>query len=203
MELDGRIKRADFIDKSVMLRETFSFAEPMQVIQALEKYCGDHYGAMIWAFDGLSAGQYFRVWHRCIKLIWNVPLACHNYFIDHLLAAGFTPTRHKIFSRYVNFFQSLLSSCSPEVRLVANLAGRDKASTTGRNLEFISKETNLNPWVATPASVRQNLKLSSIPQGDEWRLPVLESYLSARYWMEQRVEDPKEVTKWIDSICIN
>ena len=89
----------------------------------------------------------------------------------------------------MNIFHGLLNSCSPEVRLVANLAGRDKASTTGRNLDLISTEINLNPWVATPAGARQNMKLASIPQGDAWRIPVLESYLSKRYWMEQRIED--------------
>lgn len=63
MELDAKIKRADFIDKTVNIQETFSFALPKQVIQAIDKYCGDHYGGMLWSFDGQGAGQYFRCWH--------------------------------------------------------------------------------------------------------------------------------------------
>ena len=152
MELDAKIKRADFIDKTVNIRETFSFALPAQVIQAIDKYCGDHYGGMLWSFDGQGAGQYFRCWHRCIKLIWDVPLPCHNYFVDNLLALGFLPTRYKFLSRYVRFFQRLLKSSSPEVALLANIAGRDKSSTSGRNLSQIGSETGLNPWCTSPSS---------------------------------------------------
>ena len=203
MELDAEIKRANYIDKSVGICETFSFAEPVQMIQAVEKYCGDHYGGMLWAYDGEAAGQYFRCWHRCIKLVWNIPLACHNYIIDHLLAEGFSPIRHKILSRYVKFFSGLLTSCSPEVALIANLAGRDKSSTTGRNLELIAKETGLNPWSAAPASVREKLKLADVPQCDQWRLPVLKSFLDRRREMEYNMEKCDEITGWIDTLCIN
>jgi hypothetical protein len=203
MEHDAKIKRADFIDKSVAIRETFAFAEPMQQIQAVEKYCGDHYGAMLWLFDGEAAGQYFRCWNRCVKLIWNVCLGCHTYFVDNLLAAGFMSTRHKVLSRYVNFFRGLLDSRSPEVALVANLAGRDMSSTTGRNLHLIRQETKLNPWVASPTCVKLNLSHSTVPAGDEWRLPVLQSYLQKRYQMELQLVDTKEINKLIDSLCIN
>ena len=46
MTTDIRIKRAKFIDKSTEIRETFSFADPVQVLQAVNIYCCDHYGSM-------------------------------------------------------------------------------------------------------------------------------------------------------------
>ena len=39
MEQDSKEKRAAFIDKSVKIREMFSFAHPSEQILAMEKYC--------------------------------------------------------------------------------------------------------------------------------------------------------------------
>ena len=84
-----------------------------------------------------------------------------------------------------------------------NLAARDMSSTTGRNLHLIRQETNLNPWVAAPSCVRLNLSLSTVPAMDEWRLPVLQSYLQKRYQLELQLQDTKEINTLIDSLCIN
>ena len=157
MELDAKIKRADFIDKTVNIRETFSFALPTQVIQAIDKYCGDHYGGMLWSFDGQGAGQYFRCWHRCISANQTHVSLCE-------------------------IFQRLFKSSSPEVALLANIAGRDMSSTTGRNLNLIYTETGLNPWCTNACS--KNLRLSKVPQSDDWRLPLLKSFLSKRYGVQ-------------------
>ena len=153
MEQDCRMKRANYIDKTVSIRDTFSFAEPEQVLQAIEKYCGDHYGAMLWPFDSDITGQYFRCWSTAVKLVWDVPRGCHTYLVENLLAANFVSTRQQILSRYVKFFKNLRSSRSKEVALVANIVARDMGSVTSRNLELIRTETGLNPWSATPAQL--------------------------------------------------
>ena len=40
--------REKYIEKSVQLREDLSFAKPDQVLKAMEIYCSDAYGSMIW-----------------------------------------------------------------------------------------------------------------------------------------------------------
>ena len=48
MNHDAKVKRAEFIDKSVEIREIFSFASPVEVLQALKIYCSSFYGSMLW-----------------------------------------------------------------------------------------------------------------------------------------------------------
>ena len=84
MDQDCKIKRADYIDKTVNIRETFSFAEPEQILQGVEKYCCDYYGAMLWPLDSNMSGQFVRCWSTCVKLVYDVPRATHTYFIDNL-----------------------------------------------------------------------------------------------------------------------
>ena len=47
MSQDTREKVAEFIDKSVKLRETFEFAESNMQVKALEKYATSAYGCCL------------------------------------------------------------------------------------------------------------------------------------------------------------
>ena len=203
MNLDSKIKRANFIDKTTEIRGTFSFADPVQVLDAINKYCGDHYGSMLWDLYSDAAGQYFRCWNTCAKLVWNVPRSTHTYFVTCQLAAGFVSIRTRLLSSYVKFFQSLLKSKSPEVVLLANLTARDMGSTTGINLYKIGKETGLNPWVTSSFEVKIALEKSDVmvPEEDSWRLPLLEKLLHQRYEMEIQVQDTSSLQQLIDSLC--
>ena len=51
MDQDCRVKRALFIDSSIEIRETFSFALPHQVLKAVHLNSLHCYGAMLWKFD--------------------------------------------------------------------------------------------------------------------------------------------------------
>ena len=203
MSTDLKLKRAKFIDKSTEIREMFCFADPVQVLKAVNIYCGDYYGSMLWDLYGDPAGKYYRCWNTCTKLTWNCPRSTHTYFVTCQLAADFVPIRTKILVKYVKFFQSLLNSNSPEVALVANLVGHDVSSTTGGNLYRLGKETGLNPWTASPIMVRMALQQSDtvVPEEDLWRLPLLEKLLLQRYNLELEVKDTSEVQSLIDSLC--
>ena len=121
------------------------------------------------------------------------------------VAAGFVPIRHKVISRYVKFFQSLIRSKSKEVRLIAELAAKDKSSTTGKNLAKMRQETGLNPWVTSPFEVRLKLHEADVkvPVSDEWRLPYLQKLLEQRHELELELLDTKEIDKFINIICSN
>ena len=134
MNYDARMKRALFIDKSTGIREMFSFASPVEVLSAVRVYACDFYGAMLWDLYGETASMIYKAWNTCIKLAWNVPRATHTYFLDHLLGVGFCHTRVDLLTRYSKFFARLLKSASSEVRILANVVGRDVRSTTGKNL---------------------------------------------------------------------
>ena len=57
----------------------------------------------------------------------------------------------------------------------------------------------LNPWVVTPAQVREVLleKEQEVPVVDQWRVVTLER----RHEIELEVGDTMEVQEFIDSLC--
>jgi hypothetical protein len=173
------------------------------VLTAVEKYASNHYGAMLYdLFDENSSGKYFRCWGTVVKLSWDCPRTTHRYFVNNLLAAGFTSIRVTILSRYV---RSLLKSSSREVRLIAALAAQDKSSNTGSNLAKIEKETGLNPRIATPTQVKHVLleKEDPVPSRDLWRLPFLSKLIQQRYQLDLAGQKTKLISQFIDSLCIS
>ena len=78
MAQDMQCKRADFIQKSTEVRETFGFAQPNQILQCVTTYCCSMYGAMTWPLFSQKAQQVFNCWSTCVKLAWGVPRATHT-----------------------------------------------------------------------------------------------------------------------------
>ena len=156
---------------------------------------------MLFRLFSESAEKYYRCWDRCVKTCWSVPLSTHKVFVKFLLSEEFSSVRVNILSRYTNFFQSLLHHKSPEVVKVANISGKGIESTTGQNLAGIYRETGLNPWCASPSMVKSYYNSVTCNEEDLWRIELLRKYLSTRLEMENNLEETKEITALIDSLC--
>ena len=59
MDHDTRVKRAEFISKSTDVRETFSFASPVEVLRAVKVFAADFYGSNLWKLRGSLAEQVY------------------------------------------------------------------------------------------------------------------------------------------------
>ena len=84
--------------------------------------------------------------------------------------------------RFRTFFQSLLSSPSPEVQVTARLAARDLQSSVGSNLALLQEESgSLDPWTVSPGQLRAALlwtEAEPVREEDSWRIPCLHRLLT-------------------------
>ena len=90
MEKDSQRARANFIDKTVQLREELSFANPAQTMKAVQALCCDAYGSMLWDLGSGWAEQFFKSWNTCVKLVYGVPRSTFTYLVEGYLAGEFT-----------------------------------------------------------------------------------------------------------------
>ena len=201
MDQDIRIKKARLIDESTEIRETFSFADPAQVLKAIKVYAGHFYGAMLWDFKSELFGQYCRVWNTSVKLVHNVPRSCHTYLVENVLASEFFPTKTELMSRYVNFHRNISTSASFELCLLAKIVTNDVRSTTRKNLSVIELETSLDPSLASPQEVKSSVKPCEIPRNQDWRFNLLQNLLNERREMDSLMLDTKIISHMIDSLC--
>ena len=201
MDMDTKMKRASFISSSTDIRNMFSFALPSQVLNAINVYSAHFYGAMLWDLFGDMAGQVYRCWNTCVKLVWDVPRSTHNYFVEHLLAKDWVSVREKILVQYVKFLQRLPRSVSAEVRILQNIVKGDVRSVTGKNCLKLSQEFSLDPSRDSASLFHGAYKLYGLPEQDDWRIPLLNTLLNQRYEMSACGEDLEIVSGLIESLC--
>ena len=60
MDKDCKKSRARFIAKSLEVRNQLSFAEPKIILKALQIFCADAYGSMLWELGSDSAESFFK-----------------------------------------------------------------------------------------------------------------------------------------------
>ena len=183
------------------IREMFSFALPAQVLNAVGIYSAHFYGSMIWDLYGEMAGQVYRSWTTCVKLVWKLPRATHNYLVENLLAEGFPSVRKKILAQYVGFLRRLTTSISPEVRMMSCIVAQDIRSPTGRNCQNLKNEFDFDPWLTSPSTLKSKYCQYEVPEADKWRLPLLSTLLSQRYDLTACGEDTEIVDGLIESLC--
>ena len=76
---DCREKRAQFIDSSVKIRESFDFAHPAEKIMTVDKYCSAAYGSNLWKHTETEAKMYTNAWRTGHKI-------GHKTFTNHDLS---------------------------------------------------------------------------------------------------------------------
>ena len=208
MEQDASVKRAQFINSSVKIREMFKFAAPAEVLKAMKVHCSSFYGSSLWDLNGEKARQLYNSWNQSIKLIWGCPLWTRTYFVQQVLSCGYFSVRTDILTRFVKFFHSLRCSASKEVRILSRYVARDIQSVTGKNLHLLRDLTSLNPLSASIPKLREAIALAElveVPIQDRWRLPYLCSLLNQRGEVHYQAMEAEEcaLTDLINSLVTN
>ena len=87
MTYDSKVKRAQYIGKSVEVRDSFGFATPPEILTALDTYCTSYYGCLAsWDLGSDATKSYYAALQVGVKLAWGVPRATHTYFVQQCLA---------------------------------------------------------------------------------------------------------------------
>ena len=186
MDHDARIKRAEFIDKSVEVRESFKFASPVEILRALKIYCSSFYGSMLWDLTGEGASQVFNAWTTAVKLSWDCPRDTRTYLVQQVLSCDQTTARADALTRYAKFFRSLRASTSREVATMANLVSRDIQTTTGKNLRLVEMASGLSAWDAGQERLKEAVKMKeavTVEEHNRWRIPYLSKLLGQKQEM--------------------
>ena len=202
-----KVKRAAYIDETVEIRESFSFATPAEVLKAVKLYAGSHYGPMLWDLGSDMATQYYNVWNTCVKLAWQVPRATRSYLVDQLLCCDLTSARMDILARYAKFARGLLVSPSMEVTVMAGVARRDIRSVTGSNLALLRMETGVDPLHGSMCQLKAELGMKRVIPSDldRWRVEYLGKLLAERGEAFYRADESvvQRLSSLIDSLCVN
>ena len=202
MDKDCHRARAKFIDKSVDVREEFSFAHPDQILKMVQMLCTDAYGSMLWNLRSNPTEQYFKCWNTCVKLVYGVPRSTFTYLVEGYFAQSYASLRNQVLSRYPGFYRNLLRSPSKEVRMLAKMVSNDPRSPTCTNLRYMREITSLEQAESFSSwRIREALPVQNVPDRETWRLGLLHSLMEVRSENSRNVKDTKRICAMIDSLC--
>ena len=194
MDHDAAIKRAQFIDKSVQVRNMFGWASPVDILRALRIHCTAFYGSMLWDLGGEKASQVFCAWDTAVKLTWSCPRFPRTFLLQQVLTGGETSMKTDILTRYAKFSKGLKLSICKEVRVLFNMVARNLQTITAKNVKFIETESGVNLWTVSHQKLRQELHSKQqviIPIRDKWRVDYLSSLLRQLHEAKLCVDDQR------------
>lgn len=202
MDLDSRMRKAAYIGKSLEVRDSFSFAAPSEILAAIKLYAADLYGGMMMRLDGVMAKQVMNCWGVTVKDVFGVPRSTHST-LARWLSYGLSSLREDLLTRWVKFYQSLLTSSSPHLITIARIAASDVRTTTGSNNRLISDLTGLNPRTVTPRQVKEKLREQEWTDSEEEneKVSTLLELLQERGEVFYKGEEDPGLTTLVNYIC--
>ena len=199
---DCQRARAKFIARSLEVRNQLSFADPLIVLRALQIFCEDSYGAMLWDLSSDATESFFKCWNTNVKLVFGIPRSSFTYLVEGFFAEMLTSLRNQIYSRYAAFYRKLLVSASREVQFLAHLVRNDPRSTSCRNLRLLEKKTSLlNPYTFSLEKIKGSLPIKKVPDNEKWRLGLLKTLFKIKDEKMARMESTQDICAMIDSLC--
>ena len=198
---DAKVRRAGFIGRSLQVRSQFGFAAPPQILTAVRLLCCHAYGSVLWRLESQAATAFFNSYSSCIRRLYRLPLNTFSYLVEGHLSSGLAPLRNLVLARVPTFFQRLLTSPSREVAIMANMSSGDARTITASNLRMMNNVTGLDCTVADKISVKNALPIKQVPEGEKWRLGLLDHLLELRSQLEKEGSDVKRVVAMLSSLC--
>ena len=116
-----------------------------------------------------------------------------------------------MYSRYVKFMNSFSKNQRQSLKALQNVVKNDARSVTGSNLRKILLDTGhlIIPGI-TKKIILDNYKVYKTPEGEEWRVPLIESLLEVKAgnWAiefdgEQETLNLDAVKLMLDRACSN
>ena len=199
------VARAKFIDKATSVKDMFEFAEPAEILAAVQVNCCDYYGSNLWNLFDARAGQVYRAYTTNVKLAWELPRSTHTWLVTHLLGCGLPTAKETILAGFTGFLARLRRSASQEVRVMAEMEMRDATSVTGRNIYMFKRELRTDPRSLTPRQTRDLVRSAEKPvhPEEEWKLDLLRDMLEERSQLkaEGREEELEQLQFYCDTLC--
>ena len=204
MDADVSRARASFMRRASDVRDQLSFATPDQRMNAINLYCCDAYGSMIWDLDSDSAESFYKAWNIQARYSWNISPMTHTYLVENYFCDNLKSLKNQVLGRYANFARKLQSSPSREIRFMYAILVNDARSQLYSNLNYLRQLTNVDPVTTNICEFKSLLPRELLPQIEQWRIRWLNVLLEARRTNNFSALniDKDMCNSMLDSICI-
>ena len=167
---DVRIKRARFIERNCELNQEFYLAHPEIKCKLNHIYNSSFPGSILWDLTAKNTMQIINSWSVSVRHMWDLPVNSHRDFIESL---GGTHAKVMLVCRYVNFVQSVQKSSKKAVLFLFNRCRNNVNTVTGKNINYIEKETRSSILTIKSSDIKKNYKFCEMKVEDDWKVNIV------------------------------
>ena len=200
MKMDIRTKRANYIEKNNEIIKEFSYAHPRTRNDVNRIYNNHFTGSPLWDLFCRDADMMFNTWNKSVRLMFDVPLQTHRYFLEPL--AETRQLKYTLIQRFLGFISQIQNSKKILPNILLQTIKRDCRSTTGSNLRNILLLTSKDDISDLVPSDVSEMKYQPVIANDEWRISMVKELIDVK-WGQAVIGNlsDNEVDDIIEDIC--
>ena len=186
MKKDIMVKRATYIDKNVTLNQEFHYTHPRTKHEINGIYNNHFTGSPLWDLFSREAEMLYNSWNKSVRLMSQVPLQTHRYFLEHL-----SGTRHlkiTLIKRFLSFITQIENSPTILPNILLQTIRRDCRSTTGSNLRNILMMTSKDDILELAPFETTLMLYEPVAPENRWRIPLIKELIDIK-WNESTIEN--------------
>ena len=149
---------------------------------------------MLWDFNSKNINMLFNSWSVAVRIMWNLPYQTHRYLIEPLAGPH---AKSMIYSRYVNFLQSIAKCNKKSLHYMYELIKSDTRTITGRNIREIKHITESDDIMDIKVKeMKKTVKFKMVPENEKWRISLIKELTNVKHnKLEIRFEDGEIISE--------
>ena len=200
MKKDIMVKRASYIDKTNTINQEFHFSHPRTKNEINRIYNNHFTGSPLWDLFGREADMMCNTWNKSVRLMFDVPLQTHRYFLEHL--TGTRQLKITLIKRFLSFISQIENSPKLLPNILLQTIRRDCRSTSGANLRNILLMTNKDDILQLDPQDTSQMLYEPVSPENLWRIPLVKELIDAK-WGEATIDifTNSEINDILEDIC--
>ena len=168
MPRDGKMKRAENIQKNINLQQVFMFAHPVtsRVSQ-------------IWDLFSENAIQLENSWNVSFRRTFDLPMQTHRYLVEPV--SGHVHLKKLLIKRFISFLNQINKSNKFLPKSLLNCIKNDTRSTTGSNIRRILLLTKKDRIEDVTQEDIENIKYAEMPDEESWRVGMIKDMTDRKF----------------------
>ena len=195
---DIKVKRAKYIDRNNELIQEYSFAHAKTKFKMNLIFNSHFSGSQVWDLFSPECALMEATWNRSIKLMFDLPLQTHHYFICPISESQHV--KHMLIKRFISFTLKLESSKKCSVRHLYKVVKNDAQTTTGSNIRNIQILIGKEDQKLSPNDAMK-VKYHEVKEEDEWKVKFVKEVIEVKQGTLDVGLENSEIEDILEHLC--
>lgn len=132
----------DCVKRFNLMMSVFKHCSRFVKYKLFKTYCMALYGSPMWDLSSAEVSKFYVTWRKCVKQLLNISPRAHGVYLHRIV--NDLSIENQLIKRFLNFFNGIITSDNPVIRLCGSLVVNGSNSYACRSLNFTRLKYNIN-----------------------------------------------------------